>query len=151
MKRSIKDALDKNLIKLLGKDAQQKNAVLAKKLGVSSATIKRLIDKLINNQVISIIARSEPTRLNLPLQVIVAFDVAHDRLNYIADRLSSRDEVRWLSVTSGRFDIIAIMWFASTEELYIFMEREVGALEGVRNTETFICLHVQKSLNTSAP
>ncbi len=146
MKRSIKDALDKKLIRLLGKDARQRNAVLAKKLGVSPVTIKRRIDKLINNQVISIVARPEPTRLNLPLQVIAAFDVAHDRLNYIADRLSSRDEVRWLSVTSGRFDIIAIMWFASTDELHSFMEKEVGDLEGVRNTETFICLHVQKSL-----
>ena len=140
------DSLDEKLIKLLGKDAQQRSEVLAKQLGVSSSTIRRRIEKLVKNKVIRIVARPEPTKLNLPLRVIFGFDVAHDKLNYIADRLSSREEVRWLAVTSGRFDIIAIMWFPSTEELYRFLEKEVGTLEGVRNTETFISLHVEKGL-----
>ena len=145
MKRTKLDTLDKKLIRLLGEDAQQNNAVLAKQLSVSFSTVRRRIDKLVNNHVISIIAVPEPTKLKLTLQVIIAFAVDHGKLNYIANQLSSRNDIRWLFVTSGRFDIIAQMWFPSTDELYSFMEREVGAVEGVRNTETLIRLHVAKS------
>ena len=46
---------------------------------------------------------------------------------------------------SGRFDAIALMWFSSTEQLYEFMEREVSKIEGIETTETFVCLHVEKT------
>ncbi|MFC1941555.1 Lrp/AsnC ligand binding domain-containing protein [Chloroflexota bacterium] len=67
-------------------------------------------------------------------------------MNSVTKILSSRQEVRWLAVTSGRFDIFALMWFPSIEELFHFMQDEVGKLEGVRNTETFISLHVEKRI-----
>ncbi|MFC1941471.1 Lrp/AsnC family transcriptional regulator [Chloroflexota bacterium] len=146
MKRPMIDSLDKKLITLLEQDARQSIERLANQLGVSPSTISRRIEKLVKNNVIRIMARPEPTKINLPLSVIVAFDIAHDKLNSVTKILSSRQEVRWLAVTSGRFDIFALMWFPSTEELFHFMQDEVGKLEGVRNTETFISLQVVKGL-----
>ena len=146
MKRSMIDSLDKKLITFLEQDARQGVDRLANQLGVSSSTISRRIEKLLKNNVIRIVAKPEPTKINLPLSAIVAFDVDHDKLNSVTKILNSRQEVRWLAVTSGRFDIFALMWFPSTEELFRFMENEVGKLEGVINTETFISLHVEKDL-----
>ena len=62
-----------------------------------------------------------------------------------ADLLEIRKDVKCLYITRGRFDAIALMWFSSTEQLFKFMEKDVGKLEGVKATETFICLHVEKS------
>ena len=74
-----------------------------------------------------------------------AFDVAHEKLDSVAEILSLKPEVRWLSVTTGRFDVIAIVWFPSSEEFFTFLQTEVGVLEGVRDTETFVCLHTDKA------
>lgn len=60
------------------------------------------------------------------------------------DVLGSKPHVKGLAVTTGRFDVVALLWFTSTDELFTFMETEVPKMEGVRNTETFICLHVEK-------
>ncbi len=80
----------------------------------------------------------------MKLRAIIAFDVGHDKVREVMELLSGRSEVKGLAATSGRFDIIASVWFASTEELFQFIENEVSKMEGVRNTETFICLHVEK-------
>ena len=139
------DSLDKELISLLEQDASQTSVVLAKQLSVSSSTIRRRMKELIERGVIRIIAIPQSKEIGLPLVAIVAFELAHEKLNSILKSLGSRKDVKCLYVTSGRFDAIALMWFSSTEQLYEFMESEVGKLEGVKSTETFVCLHTEKS------
>ena len=138
------DSIDEQLINLLAQDATKSSEVLAKQLNVHSSTIRRRIKKLVEQKKIHIIAIPEPSEVGLFLEAVVALDVVHDKLNIAMEALIKYPEVRWLAVTSGRFDIMAYMWFHSTNELYKFVETEVGSLEGVRNSETFICLHVAK-------
>lgn len=138
------DSLDEQLINLLVRDARQSSKVLAEQLCVSSSTIRRRVNKLIQQGVLRIVALPEPGKVGFSLRVIIAFNVAHEKLNAIMEALNSRSEVKALNATSGRFDIIAYMWFHSTDELFDFMENEIGKLEGIKNTETFICLHVRK-------
>jgi DNA-binding Lrp family transcriptional regulator len=79
------------------------------------------------------------------MTVVMAFQILHEKVDYVLKALGSRKDVKYICVTSGRSDVIAIMWFTSTEQLYDFMEREVGKIEGIKATETFVCLHVEKS------
>ena len=69
-----------------------------------------------------------------------------DQLSVFIETLSSREEVKFLCATSGRFDVIAIMVFASTEQPFEFLKKDIGKIEGLKTTETFICLHVEKNL-----
>ena len=139
------DSLDKELISLLEQDASQTSVVLAKQLSMSSSTIRRRMKGLIERGVMRIIAIPQSKEIGLPLVAIVAFELAHEKLDSILKSLGSRKDVKCLYVTSGRFDAMALMWFSSTEQLYNFMESEVGKLEGVKSTETFVCLHTEKS------
>lgn len=144
MKRSMLDSLDKTLVKLLQTDARQNSNALAKHLGVNSSTIRRRIEKLLKDEVIRFVVIPDPKKIGLPLQAVVAFDVAEDMLKSVLEKLGNLEEVQWLTVTTGRFDVLASIWVPSTEELFHFLEEFVAKLEGVRNTETFICLHVEK-------
>ncbi len=139
------DRLGKQLIGLLEEDARQSSEALAKKLGVSSATIRRRLSRLIQSGVIRIVALSDPRKVGLPLAAIIAFDVAHDKLDDVMQQLTARPEVVWASTTTGRYDIIVSMHFPSTDELYDFMQREVPKLEGIKDSETFVCLRVTKA------
>ena len=87
----------------------------------------------------------------MKLRAIIAFDVGHDKVREVMELLSGRSEVKGLAATSGRFDIIVLVWFTSTNGLFQFIENEVSKMEGVRNTETFICLHVEGVTATGKP
>ena len=139
------DQFDKELISLLAQDARQTSDQLAKQLSASSSTVRRRMGELIKRGVIRIIAIPEPKQIGLPLIVIVAFQILHEKMNSFLQAFGSRKDVKCLYVTSGRFDAIALMWFSSTEQLYNFMETEVSKLEGIKAMETFVCLHIQKT------
>jgi DNA-binding Lrp family transcriptional regulator len=139
------DLLDKELISLLEQDANQTSEKLAEQLSVSSSTVRRRMGELIKRGVIRIVAIPEPKQIGLPLIVVIAFQISHEKANSFFKILGSRKDVKCLYATSGRFDAIALMWFSSTEQLYEFMEREVSKIEGIKATETFVCLHAEKS------
>ena len=144
------DSLDEQLIELLKEDAQRSSETLGKQLKVSSATVRRRTKKLIQNGMLRIMAVTDPIKVGLPLAVVIAFDVVHEKLNSITTLLANRPEVRWASTTTGRFDLIIIARFRSTEELANFTQKDLIKIEGIRNSETFVCLHVEKAhyLNT---
>ena len=60
------------------------------------------------------------------------------------EMLANRREVRWVSSSTGRFDIIVLARFHSTDELSGFIQKDLAQVEGLRNSETFVCLHVKK-------
>jgi Lrp/AsnC family transcriptional regulator for asnA, asnC and gidA len=91
------------------------------------------------------VAIPTPKEIGFPLTAIVAFKIDHDQVNAFLKQLGIRKEVKCLFITSGRFDAMALMWFTSTEELYSFMENVIGEIEGIITTETFVCLHSEKS------
>jgi len=139
------DLLDRQLIALLEKDTSQSSEKLAEQLSISSSTVRRRMKDLVSRGVIRIIAIPEPKEIGLPLTAIIAFQLEHDKLNTFFKELGSRNDVKYLYATTGRFDVIALMWFSSTEQLYEFMEKEASKIEGVKTSETFVCLHVEKS------
>ena len=139
------DQFDKELISLLEQDARQTSQKLAEQLSVSPSTVRRRMGELIKRGSIRIVAIPDSKQIGEPLVAIVAFQVLHEKLNSFVRTLGSKKGVKCLFVTSGRFDAMALMWFSSTEQLYDFMEREVAKIEGVKATETFVCLHVEKS------
>jgi len=140
----MKDRLDERLVHLLEKDAAQSSEALAKQLSVSAATVRRRVRRLIQSGALRIVAVVDPNKVGFPLAAVIAFDVDHDKLDSVTQLLASRPEVRWVSTTTGRFDILVLVRFRSTNELSDFIQRELVDIEGVRGSETFICLDVKK-------
>jgi len=138
------DTLDEQLVQLLGQDARQSSELLAKQLHVSPVTIRRRIRKLLQDGAIRIAAVVDTSKIGFPLAAVIAFNVSHDKLDKATQVLTKYKEITWCTVTTGRFDIIAIARFRSTDELYEFMRKEMTKIEGLMNTETFLSLAVKK-------
>ncbi len=138
------DSIDKPLIQLLGGDALQSSEVLAKQLNVSAATVRRRIRRLIKDGTLRIVAVVDPNKVGLPLAALLALDVPHEQLDMVTDALAKHPDVKWVSTTTGRFNIMAMVRSSSTDDLATFMQKELPKLEGVRNSETLICLRVKK-------
>ena len=58
--------------------------------------------------------------------------------------LASQPEVQWVTTTTGRSDILALNEVNSTEELFEFVRGKLIPIEGIKDSETFVCLHVEK-------
>ncbi len=144
------DSLDEQLVQLLGKDARQTSKALAKQLKVSAATVRRRVGKLIQSSAIRIVAVADSKKIGFPLTAIIAFDVSHEKIESAMQMLASREELIWVSTTTGRFDILALAIFRSTDELSNFVQRDLANIEGLRGTETFICLHIEKGQHVQA-
>lgn len=141
---AILDNLDKQLIKILHEDARRSSEVVAKELGVSPATVRRRIRRLVKNGVMHVIALVEPEKIGLHLTAVVALDVDHEKLNSVMNKLIKRPEVIWVATTTGRFDILLLARFPSHEELSEFVQGDLAKVEGVRDSETFICLRQER-------
>ena len=138
------DSIDKQLVRLLGQNARQNSETLAKQLNISAATVRRKLRKLISSDMLRIVGLADPNKLGFPLAVMIALDVTHNKLESALEVLVKRPEIKWVSSTTGRFDVIAVARFPSTESFSDFMMKELTQMEGVKNSETFICLDVKK-------
>jgi len=97
------DAMDQQLIRLLTDNARQTSEALAKQLGVNPSTIRRRLQTLVKNKVIRIVALPQPDKIGFAFRAVVAFDVAHEKLDSVIEQLRLRPEVQWLSVTYTAF------------------------------------------------
>ena len=138
------DELDSKIIKLLEEDAWQTSAALAKPLNVSSATVRRRLKQLTRNEVIRAVAVIQPDKVAARLNAVIALNVSHQSLNKVMKILANQPEVKWVAGTTGRFDVLALVEFESTEELSNFIQVELTQIEGIKDSETFICLHIDK-------
>lgn len=138
------DSLNQQLIKLLRQDAYQSSEVLAKELQVSPATIRRRLRKLLDSNTVRIVAMTAPDKVGLNLPAIITLDVTHEKMDLVGRALAEMPEVRWVSTTTGRFDIQILAYFSCVDELYRFMQSRVGKLDGVRNSEISVCLDLKE-------
>ena len=135
---NIPDSIDKQLIRLLGRDARQNSETLAKQLNISSATVRRKLRKFIQSGTLHIIGVVDPTKFDLPLTAVIALDVVYEQLKSVAETLVNRPEMIFVSSTTGRFDIIAVGQFASTDSLSGFLTDQLAPMDGVKNILSFL-------------
>ncbi len=138
------DETDSKIIKLLEEDAWQTSEVQAKQLSVSSATVRRRLKLLVKNGVIRAVAVTQPDRVDRSLCAIIALNVSHQSIDGVMQTLTSQPETKWVASTTGRFDILTLVEFNSTEELFQFVRGRLFPIEGVKDSETFVCLHIEK-------
>ncbi len=113
-------------------------------MSVSSATVRRRLKSLVKNGVIRAVAVTHPDRVDTSLCAIIALNVSHQSIDEVMQALSSQPETKWVATTTGRFDILILVEFNSTEELFQFIRGRLFPIEGVKDSETFVCLHVEK-------
>jgi Lrp/AsnC family transcriptional regulator for asnA, asnC and gidA len=138
------DSLDKKVVEILQKDARLTNTNLAGQLGVSEATVRRRIDKLIEEEVIQIRAVADPFKLGYAVIVLVGLWVEKVHLRGAEEYLSALPEVRFLGVTMGSYDLFLEAWFRSREEMVRFLTDTLAAVPGIGQSDSFQVIRLSK-------
>ncbi len=138
------DELDGRIIKLLQADGRASNAMIAREVGVSEGTVRRRLRHLIQNDVIKVLAVPNLEQMGYGTAALIGLQTEPGKVDEVADAAAALEEVHYVSITTGAYDIFIWVGLESPEKLGIFLRSSVGVIPGVRRTETFVNLAIKK-------
>ena len=136
------DDLDNQIIEILGLDGRMSNASIARNLGVSEGTIRRRLNILKDQGIISIKVVLNPNYLASETEAIIGIQVDLPVIREVVLKLNQIEEIRWVNITSGSFDIFVNVSTKSLSDLLVLLQNKIGKIEGVKKIETFTTLDV---------
>ena len=136
--------MDNNIIKLLQVDGRASNAKIAREVGVSEGTVRRRLRRLIQDNVIHVIAVPNLEQMGFGSAALIGVQVDPGRIKEVADAISALNEAHYVAITLGSFDIFAWVGLESAEQLGVFVRAKIHPITGVRRTETFVNETIRK-------
>lgn len=139
------DDLDHRLLALLRTDARRSVASLAAELKLARATVRARIDRLVEtNVILGFTVVLQAAHRAQGVRAIALIEVEGRAAEQVIARLRGFPEVRTLSTTNGRWDLVAEI---ETESLELFDDtlRRIRQVPGISSTETNILLSARKS------
>jgi Lrp/AsnC family transcriptional regulator for asnA, asnC and gidA len=137
------DDADKALIELLQDDGRMPYTRLAAAVGLSEAAVRQRVQHLIDDNVVQIVAVTDPLRLGFTRQAMVGVRTDGD-IRAVADTLAAIPEIDYVVFTSGSFDLLFEAVCEDDEHLLALLNDKVRSIGGVRSTETFTYLRLHK-------
>jgi Lrp/AsnC family transcriptional regulator for asnA, asnC and gidA len=117
------------------------NNTIARTLEISEGTVRSRLKKLKDSGILTVRALINPDVLSNKQLVLVALTVAESRLlERKAEEISQLPNVLSVSITSGRYDLIAEVLVDSNKGLVRFLTEELSGIEGISRSESFILL-----------
>lgn len=137
------DATDRQLIALLRSEARMPVAKLAAALGVTRATVRARLDRLVTSGIITgftvTVRDVEPGGV----RAVTLIEVDGRHAESVIRRLSGLPEIRALHTTNGRWDIVAEIEVPTLGDFDTLL-RTIRQFEGIANSETSILLAARK-------
>ncbi|MHB1474545.1 MAG: Lrp/AsnC family transcriptional regulator [Dermatophilaceae bacterium] len=137
------DDVSKAIIEQLQTDGRRSYASIAKSVGLSEAAVRARVQRLLDSDVMQIVAVTDPLQLGFTRQAMVGIRVEGE-LHLVADRLTEMSEVWYVVTTAGSFDLIIEVVCEDDDELLNVLSRRIRTLPGVVSTEAFVYLKLNK-------
>jgi Lrp/AsnC family transcriptional regulator, regulator for asnA, asnC and gidA len=140
------DDLSKRIIEQLQQDGRRSYAAIGKAVGLSEAAVRQRVQRLIEVGAMQIVAVTDPMTLGFPRQSMVGVRCNSD-LERVADILAGMDEIDYVVITAGSFDLLIEVVCENDDQLLEILSR-VRAIPSVTATETFVYLKLRKQTYT---
>jgi Lrp/AsnC family transcriptional regulator for asnA, asnC and gidA len=139
------DRVSKKIIEQLQQDGRKSYAAIAQEVGLSEAAVRQRVQRLLDAEVMQIVAVTDPLQLGFQRQALIGLRLTGD-LTEVANLLSEMDEVTYVVTTAGSFDLIAEVLCEDDEHLLDLLNTRIRSLPTVTATETFVYLKLNKQL-----
>jgi Lrp/AsnC family transcriptional regulator, regulator for asnA, asnC and gidA len=136
------DATAKRIIELLQEDGRISYAAIAKAVGLSEAAARARVQKLLDSDVMQVVAVTDPTQVGFTRQAMIGVRTEGDPMK-VGDRLAEVPEVDYVVTTAGSFDLLVEVVCEDDPHL-LDVIRQVRELDGVVSSETFVYLKLNK-------
>ncbi len=147
----VPDDVSRAIIEQLQEDGRRPYASIGKAVGLSEAAVRQRVQKLVDTGVMQIVAVTDPLQTGFARQAMIAISASGD-IEVVADELATIDEVDYIVVTAGSFDLLAEAVVEDDEHLLRLVNGRIRTIPGVTKTETFVYLKlVKQTYNWGAP
>ena len=140
------DDTDWKIIDALRKDGRVAFAQIAEQLGVSPGMIRQRYNRLVEQGFLKIVAITNPVRMGFRTMAMIGIRAEGSKLLEVAEKVSRLDEVIYMVISSGRFDIFAEVVCRDHEDLLRFITEKLSMIDGVRESESFMHLKIVKEV-----
>jgi len=142
-KRNIDD-LDARIISILQSDGRISNTDIAKMLAVSEATVRGRIKRLIDDDIIQIVAVSNPLKLGFEITGDLYISVDMTKIKNVLNAISKFKELWYIVVTTGKSNLNAEFVVKNLEDLHDLVYNRISHIDGVQQVETSIIMKYVK-------
>lgn len=143
----VLDEISKAIIEQLQRDGRMPYGAIGAAVGLSEAAVRQRVARMVEAGVMQIVAVTEPRQLGFAREAMIGVRVVGD-LDGVADRIETMDEVVYVVVTTGGFDLLVEVVCVDDEHLLEVIHNRIRAIPGVRDTETFLYLKTRKQTYT---
>lgn len=140
------DEIDRQIIAALQKDGRVAFAQIAEKLNVSPGMVRLRYNRLVEEGYLKVVAITNPLRMGFATMAMIGIRADGSKLLEVAEKISKLDEVIYMIVSSGRFDIFAEVVCRNHEDLLRFITEKLSTIDGVRESESFMHLKIIKEV-----
>ena len=134
------DQTDCRIIELLQTDGRMPNTMIAKNLGISEATVRSRLNRLIKEEYVQIVAVSDPLKLGFGVCGIMKIDVDLKKIDAVSRELSKIEQLWYIVHATGSAYIYAEFNAKSISDLNNFITQKVNKIDGLLKTETSLVL-----------
>ena len=140
------DETDQQILDALRQDGRIPFAQIADQLGVSPGMIRMRYNRMVEMGFLKVVAITNPLRLGYKAMAMIGIRTEGEKMLEVAEKVAEFDEVVYLIVTSGRFDILVEVFCVDHADLLRFITENLYSIDGVRETESFIQLKIVKEV-----
>jgi Lrp/AsnC family transcriptional regulator for asnA, asnC and gidA len=134
------DGTDREIIKLLQLDGRIPNTQIAKDLGISEATVRTRLNRLIEEEYIQIVAVSNPLKLGFEAVGYLKIEVDITKIDHVIQELKMLNSIWFIVLATGESDIYTEFVTKSTIELNDLIFNKIYKIDGVIRTKTSMIL-----------
>ena len=140
------DDIDQYIIDALRKDGREAFSQIAEQLKVSPGMIRQRYNRLVELGYLKVVAVTNPLMMGMRTMALIGVHTEASKMLQVAEEISKIEEVVYLVVVSGRYDIICEVFCRDHEDLLKFLTEKLAKIDGIRETESFIHLKIVKEI-----
>lgn len=140
------DEVDLKILEALREDGRMPFAQIAEKLDVSPGMIRIRYNRLLEMGLLKVVAITNPLRMGYKAMAMIGVRTDGERMLEVADKIAEFEEVVYLVVTSGRYDLMVEVFCRDHADLLRFITEKLYRIQGVRDSESFLQLKIVKEV-----
>ncbi|WP_170353111.1 Lrp/AsnC family transcriptional regulator [Ruegeria sp. HU-ET01832] len=128
--------MNQQIIRLLQQDGRMAFSEIAQQLDVSEGTIRNRVSGLRDNNMLRIVAMSDPVATEYTTDAMIGLNVATGVTpRQVAERLEKNPRVVFILWVAGRYDLIIELVSDDDDALKDFLEFDIHASDDIANAD----------------
>mgnify|MGYP001813939356 FL=1 len=133
---ALLDDTSRAIIAELQQDGRRAYSTIGKSVGLSEAAVRSRVQRLTESGILQVVGVTDPLQLGFARQAMLGIRVAGD-VEPVADRLSTLEDVDYVVVTAGSFDLLVEVVCRDDDHLLDVVNRQIRAMPDVLSAEIF--------------